>query len=203
MEKGGDTQNNNQEEVHDVNKVLISSIHKSKGREWDNIFLFDLHNKNKIASGQTTNRIEPPSEEERRVAYVALTRAKLNLMVTARREPLSPFINEAFVPSSYLKQTDPLRAIANDISEIKYKISRKKKDLANLKSASLLKRFFIGLRKEKDFFAEIDRIQESISTMETKKNSLENTSTNMEMIYQKNSANGMSADSNNNCEFPL
>ena len=48
--------------------IIISTIHKAKGKEFDNIFLL-------------LNEIETPSEERKREIYVAITRAKQNLSI--------------------------------------------------------------------------------------------------------------------------
>jgi len=50
-------------------EVLVSTIHQSKGREFDNVFL------------ALSNYYLPIKDEERRAIYVALTRAKKNLFV--------------------------------------------------------------------------------------------------------------------------
>lgn len=48
--------------------IFVSTIHKAKGREFDNIFLM-------------LNRVIPRTDEEHRRLYVALTRAKNNLII--------------------------------------------------------------------------------------------------------------------------
>ncbi|MEJ1730822.1 3'-5' exonuclease, partial [Escherichia coli] len=48
--------------------ILVSTIHKAKGREFDNVFLM-LENFN------------PITDEDKRLLYVAITRAKSNLTI--------------------------------------------------------------------------------------------------------------------------
>ncbi len=86
-----DTENDAQQEEDDQAKVTLSSIHQSKGLEWKVVFLVWL------AEGQFPNgRILESDdnamlEEERRLFYVAITRAKDQLYL------LYPMIN----PKSY------------------------------------------------------------------------------------------------------
>lgn len=82
-------------------KLVMSTIHQSKGLEWDSVFLINL------VSGAFPNEraaLEDGGiEEERRLFYVALTRARKNLylsyvMIGGRQHELivspSPFIEE-------------------------------------------------------------------------------------------------------------
>lgn len=55
-----------------MDRILVSTIHKAKGREFDNVFLM---------LDQTAAAKRPQSEEEKRLIYVALTRAKRSLTI--------------------------------------------------------------------------------------------------------------------------
>ena len=58
--------------------LILSTIHKSKGLEYDNVFVIDLvKNEFPIISDYRNNMLE--MEEERRIMYVAMTRAKEKL----------------------------------------------------------------------------------------------------------------------------
>ncbi|WP_434414822.1 ATP-dependent helicase [symbiont of Argiope bruennichi] len=61
----------------DENKITLSTIHQAKGLEFNTVFIFDLTDKATIRS--TLKRIE----EERRIIFVALTRAKTTLFVSS------------------------------------------------------------------------------------------------------------------------
>ncbi len=71
-----------QDDINDGNYVSLMTIHVAKGLEFDNVFLICLNdgafpNQRSVAeSGQDGE------EEERRLAYVAFTRAKKNLYVS-------------------------------------------------------------------------------------------------------------------------
>ncbi|MBD3310900.1 MAG: AAA family ATPase [Candidatus Magasanikbacteria bacterium] len=63
----------------DDEKIVLSTIHQAKGLEWEAVFVINL------AAGQFPNersRIEDGLEEERRLFYVAVTRAKKYLHIT-------------------------------------------------------------------------------------------------------------------------
>jgi len=61
--------------------IFVSTIHKAKGREFDNVFL-------------VPNPFKPRSDEDLRKIYVALTRAKNNLIIHYNGNYLEPIIAE-------------------------------------------------------------------------------------------------------------
>ena len=79
----------NDDELTDF--VTISTIHRAKGREWSSVVLFDCSEDEERGSGVT--------EEERRVFYVGMTRAKRELSLLTRAETPSSLIKDAYVPS--------------------------------------------------------------------------------------------------------
>ncbi len=68
-------------------EVILSTIHRAKGCEFKRVVFFDLSRRRRP--------IPVEFEEERRVAYVALTRAKDALLITADRRRQSRFLREA------------------------------------------------------------------------------------------------------------
>ncbi len=62
-------------------KVLLMTIHSAKGLEFDNVFLIGMEDG--IFPGSRSLDSEDDMEEERRLAYVAITRAKKQLYVTS------------------------------------------------------------------------------------------------------------------------
>lgn len=79
--------------------LILSTIHKSKGLEYDNVFIIDLV-KNEFPMIVDEDNRESELEEERRVFYVAMTRARENLHLISLKkrfgmkvEP-SPFYND-------------------------------------------------------------------------------------------------------------
>lgn len=73
--------------TNDVDTLVLSTIHSAKGLEWDAVFVIGL------ADGRFPHSSAFPGEqweEERRLLYVAATRARKNLYLTYPRELMSP-----------------------------------------------------------------------------------------------------------------
>lgn len=98
-------------EKEKVPKVVLSTIHQSKGLEWDAVFVL------RVAAGQFPSEYaiidEADLEEERRLFYVASTRARKQLyysypLMMGNDNPYllqpSPFISE--LPESVFKEVD-------------------------------------------------------------------------------------------------
>ncbi len=86
---------------NDRDKLIISTIHRAKGLEWENVFLPMLEN-GFFPSYQNLT-IDEDLEEERRVFYVALTRAKTNLFLSRSRFSGR---NDLLEASMYLEELD-------------------------------------------------------------------------------------------------
>jgi len=68
--------------------VLLSSIHKIKGREWDYVVVYGA------SKGTMPHRLSDDEEGERRVFHVALTRGRRQVVVLADGAAPSPFLEE-------------------------------------------------------------------------------------------------------------
>ncbi|MFQ5615811.1 MAG: ATP-dependent helicase, partial [Anaerolineales bacterium] len=66
--------------------VSLMSVHKAKGKEFPYVVYFNL--------SRGTAMVETRAPEERRVAYVGVTRAQRGLLITADRGWPSPFVKE-------------------------------------------------------------------------------------------------------------
>ena len=113
-------------------KITISTVHSSKGREWDAVILFAVDfigfpNKKKIenalvslssakvdSNGVTSSEIDDYINEERRLFYVGCTRAKSNLTIETCRTT-SPFLLESLklVPEDYSKPNEFIKGVTN------------------------------------------------------------------------------------------
>lgn len=74
--------------------VELATIHAAKGREWDRVILYG------VDEGQTPHRQAVAAgeiEDERRLFYVALTRARLRLEIVCTQGRVSRFLGEAGV----------------------------------------------------------------------------------------------------------
>jgi len=72
----------------DNKNLVLSTIHSAKGLEWDTVFVIDLA-EGKFPSGHCLAFPEQ-FEEERRLLYVAATRAKSRLFLSYPRETIAP-----------------------------------------------------------------------------------------------------------------
>lgn len=81
----------------DDDRVILSTIHKTKGNEYKNVVYFNLVSK----VTQTVSELE--MEEERRVAYVGVTRPKKSLLITTQQDEISPFVKEFFLDPNLKK----------------------------------------------------------------------------------------------------
>lgn len=96
---------NNAQKNNTEHQVVLSTIHQSKGLEWDSVFIINL------SSGAFPNdralREEKGLEEERRLFYVAITRAKKNLFLSY---PMSGggFGDSASGPSLFIDEINPI-----------------------------------------------------------------------------------------------
>jgi DNA helicase-2/ATP-dependent DNA helicase PcrA len=68
--------------------VELSTIHRVKGREWDDVVVFGA------ADGLLPHRLASDEEEERRLLHVAITRGRKRVLVLADQESPSPFVDE-------------------------------------------------------------------------------------------------------------
>jgi DNA helicase-2/ATP-dependent DNA helicase PcrA len=95
-------------------KLILSTIHSAKGLEWDSVFVIGL------AEGRFPHQNTTPGEqweEERRLLYVAATRAKRNLYLTYPQELMSPdrqFMRSSMSP--FLREINPGLYIRNSSS---------------------------------------------------------------------------------------
>ena len=96
-EKGEEEEKEKGEEEKEEKKVILTTIHSSKGLEWDIVFFMNLHD-DIFPSRKTEQEIIC----ERRLFYVAITRAKKVLFLTYSRSErsISRFVRE--IPRPFL-----------------------------------------------------------------------------------------------------
>ena len=97
-----------QDEVNSGDFVSLMTVHTAKGLEYDYVFVYSF-GQGIFPSERSTIESKSGLEEERRLAYVAFTRAKKKLYLTSNQDysfvlqgPLRPsiFINEAGINST-------------------------------------------------------------------------------------------------------
>jgi DNA helicase-2/ATP-dependent DNA helicase PcrA len=72
----------------DPDGVVLSTIHRVKGREWDRVLLFG------VSDGVMPHRLAEDREEERRVLHVGVTRGRHRVALLADATRPSPFLGE-------------------------------------------------------------------------------------------------------------
>ena len=104
------------------NRVILSTIHGTKGLEFTNVFILNL-NQGVFPSCISINKsTEDALEEERRLFYVGITRAKNNLILSYTENKPSQFLQEIML--------DP---ISQDIINIDYALTE---DIVNIHQIS-------------------------------------------------------------------
>ncbi len=111
-----------QDEIEDVDKVSLMTIHVAKGLEFKYVFLISLVD-GVFPSHRTMEDDEDGLEEERRLCYVAFTRAKEKLYVTSNRG-YSFILGENSSPSRFVKEAN---LTSNDAYD-QHKVTFKKKN---------------------------------------------------------------------------
>ena len=77
--------------------ILLSTIHSAKGLEFDTVMLLDIFDgvlPSQKSKDRSNNNLFGEYEEERRLFYVAITRAKTNLIILDVKDRDSEFIKE-------------------------------------------------------------------------------------------------------------
>ena len=72
----------------------MMTMHAAKGMEFHTVFLPELNKKTFLRNGQPGIKEKKEREKERRVLYVAVTRAKINLYLSYSGEQHSGFYKE-------------------------------------------------------------------------------------------------------------
>ena len=92
-----------QDEINDGDSVLLMTVHVAKGLEFPYVFVVSL-NDGVFPSHRTVDESEDGMEEERRLCYVAFTRAKKKLFVTCNTG-YSFVLEKETTPSTFMKES--------------------------------------------------------------------------------------------------
>jgi DNA helicase-2/ATP-dependent DNA helicase PcrA len=99
----------------ETDRVFVGTIHSAKGLEWDSVIVMGWEDG--VLPQRQSGSLRA-YEEERRIAYVGITRAKNFLMLTdvkkrkGRENYVSPFMYEIF--DDDIEQEDPIEVIVAD-----------------------------------------------------------------------------------------
>jgi superfamily I DNA/RNA helicase len=89
--------------------LSLATAHATKGLEFDHVAVLGME-AGRFPSGRAIGEAEDPSralEEERRLAYVAWTRARRTLILSFDPDVASPFLGEAFAPDELPSTRSP------------------------------------------------------------------------------------------------
>ncbi|QQL45910.1 ATP-dependent helicase [Sulfuriroseicoccus oceanibius] len=105
---GVDVSNDRPAENEDHDVVTLSTVHQAKGLEWDVVFAVGLAD-GKFPNERALDADDPDTEEEeRRLFYVTLTRAKTQLYLTYPQLWSTPHQGSMPVlPSRFIQELDP------------------------------------------------------------------------------------------------
>lgn len=92
-----------QDDMNGGNYVSLMTIHVAKGLEFDNVFIIGMNEGAFPSAKATSERGGDGMEEERRLCYVAMTRAKQNLFMTCN-SGYSYVTDSHAVPSCFFKE---------------------------------------------------------------------------------------------------
>ncbi|MDR0946838.1 MAG: UvrD-helicase domain-containing protein [Ruminococcus sp.] len=148
--------------------VNLLTIHSAKGLEWDTVFVVGVEEG--IFPSQRSMESTESIEEERRLAYVAITRARRRLFLThasermyfgrTNRNPLSRFAKE--IDEDYVKKTDntvKTTIISDEQKKALFPESQRENPILNAKRSNsdlslLTSNLYIGARVLHPVFGE-------------------------------------------------
>ncbi|MBP2027872.1 DNA helicase-2/ATP-dependent DNA helicase PcrA [Acetoanaerobium pronyense] len=109
----------NESHKNTKSNITLSTIHSSKGLEFDSVYIIDL-NDSIIPSYEAINSNNNDLiEEERRLFYVGITRAKKNLYLNWVKEKGSKVYKKSLFINEIEKITNPDKYKVNDSKDIK------------------------------------------------------------------------------------
>lgn len=109
----------NESHKNTKSNITLSTIHSSKGLEFDSVYMIDL-NDSIIPSYEAINSNNNDLiEEERRLFYVGITRAKKNLYLNWVKEKGSKVYKKSLFINEIEKITNPDKYKVNDSKDIK------------------------------------------------------------------------------------
>lgn len=110
---------------------ILSTIHSSKGLEYEQVYLMDVCDgvfPKTVGSDHTKTREEEQREreEERRLFYVGITRAKERLFIFRIKKETSCFLKEICPPVQKEKSNARANVVQSTFPKTKYKISEER-----------------------------------------------------------------------------
>ena len=143
------------------NAVILSTIHSSKGLEYDSVYMVDVYDgrfpssRPNIFSRSKDNA--DGEQEERRLFYVGITRAKNKLSLFAIKGRESTFIDQLFPEQKMAREQEEKRRRAHEVQEQRrIESMRRRADQGRIAQEQYLIRQE-ELRKEREKALELER----------------------------------------------
>lgn len=146
-------------------KITLMTIHSAKGLEFDNVFLIGLEDN--IFPGSRSFYNDEDMEEERRLAYVAITRAKKKLYITSAGRRMIFGQTQRNVKSRFITEIGMENIIKKDNSAVRASVPEKENYDTEVHSSSLQQQLARNKRQTAPSvvtadFSEGDRVQHKI-----------------------------------------
>ncbi|MDE6520177.1 MAG: UvrD-helicase domain-containing protein [Ruminococcus sp.] len=116
-------------------KVTLMTVHSAKGLEFDNVFLIGFEDN--IFPGSRSFYNDDDMEEERRLAYVAITRAKKQLYITSAGRRMLFGQTQSNMKSKFISEMDMNNIVKKDNTLVKEIIPEKNNNVIEVQSSSL------------------------------------------------------------------
>lgn len=120
------------------NAVVLSTIHSSKGLEWDNVFMFDLIQGQFPSQSAVDKYYEGDPRElesERRLFYVGMTRARKRLELLS----ITSKFGERVEPSMFLREVDRILR-PNAVGNVLAALNGKKKTATSVRRKTVVQK---------------------------------------------------------------
>ena len=126
------------ESEEDKNKIALMTVHSSKGLEFPNVYIIGME-ENLFPAQSRGGDSEQESEEERRLFYVALTRAENSVKLSFAKSRMRWGTNVNNSPSRFIKEIDKVyisNPLTNFEDEIKTNFVNRNSNFGNKNTES-------------------------------------------------------------------
>ena len=146
-------------QAHKNNKVILSTVHTSKGLEYDTVYMVDVYDGRFPSSRMDvfcrSKDNANPEQEERRLCYVGITRAKNNLSFFKIKDKSSLYIDELFGKKAFINNTVMMDEIILDAEGeqeySKYQMDEKQSFITPQVSSKA----FVGMKLQHENYGEL------------------------------------------------
>lgn len=115
-----DNKSNDEDQDRHVGKVTLATIHSAKGLEWNYVFIIGVEEgtmpHRRVSSPRVSDAISGDIEEERRLFYVGITRARERLWITRAAARTDRGRNMPRAPSRFIEELPRDQVRLYDIS---------------------------------------------------------------------------------------